>query len=164
MTGIELVDLYSHRMSEMVSLKGQETSCDCISISADTLTAKINVTILENCSAIRNFTTYYPWYPPGDTDHLWLTSQDFHDTTKLLGVTVIKQTLRDQAQPIPTEAAHPQPVRNDCHSSPALRHDFHLARDPTTRNTEFISKLSQRYKPLYFTQMTTGQSSHSDSY
>ena len=103
-------------MSEMVSLKGEETSCNCISISvisADTLTTKSNVTIPENVvwktaapSRVSPSTTSGT-HQCTQLDHLQLTSQDFHDTAKILGMTVIKLTLRDQVQPIPTKATHP---------------------------------------------------------
>lgn len=159
----------------MVSLKGRETSCHCISISAisaDTLTVKSNVTIPENLvrktaapSGVSPSSTSGT-HPGTQLDHLWLTSQNFHDTAKILGKSVIKQTLSDRVQPIPIKATHPQPARNDCHSSPAPRHDYHPACNPMTRDTEFTSKFSHCFKPLYFTQTTTGHYllTHSDSY
>jgi len=91
-------------MSEIVTLTGQETSCNCISISiisADTLTAKSNITIPENVtwktaapSGVSTSTTFGT-HQGTQLDHLWLTSQDFHDTIRILGMTVIKQALRD---------------------------------------------------------------------
>lgn len=152
-------------MSENVNLKGQETSCNCVSISvisADTLTAKSNVTIPENVlwktaapSGVSPSTTSGT-HEGTQLDHLWFTSQDFHDAAKIVGMTVIKQTLRGEVQPIPTKATHSQPLRNDCHPSSALRHNYHPACNPVTRDTEFISRFSHCFKPLYFTQMTTG--------
>lgn len=160
---IEFVDLSSHRMSEIICLKHQERSCNCTSfsvISADTPTAKSHGTIPENVV----WKTVAPSKVSASTtsgthetqlDPLWLTSQEFHDTAKILGMTVIKQ-LRVHADPIPTKATHPQPVRNDYHSFPALRHDYHLASNPVTRDTELIPKFSHYFKPLSFTRMTTG--------
>lgn len=90
------------------------------------------------------------------SDPLWLTSQEFHGTTKILGMTVIKQTLRFHIHPIPTKVTHPQPVKNYYHPSSALRHDYHLPSNPVTRDTEFIPMFSHYFKPLLFTQITTG--------
>lgn len=113
-------------------------------------------TLVRNCNTIRSFSMYYLWYPPKDTDPLWLISQEFHDTAKILGMTVMKQTLRVHLHPIPTKATHPQPVRNYYHSSSAVRHDYHLACNPVTRDTEFIPRFPHYFKPLCFTQMATG--------
>lgn len=148
----------------MICLKDQERSCNCTSISvisADTLTAKSNRTIPKNIvwktAALSGVlaSTASGTHQETQLDPLWLTSQEFHDTTKILGMTVIKQTQRVHVHPIPTMVTHPQPVRNDYHSSSALRHDYHLGSKPVTRDNEFIPKFSHYFKLLCF---------HSDDY
>lgn len=86
-------------MSEMTCLKDEERSCNCTSISvisADTLTAKSNGTILENIvwktaapSGV-SASTASGTHEETQLDPLWLISQEFHDTAKILGMAVMK--------------------------------------------------------------------------
>lgn len=150
-------------MTDMIHLKDQEGSCNCTSISViseDTLTAKSNGTVPETIAwktAAPSRVSASSASGTHQLDPLWLTSQEFHGTAGILGITVIKQTLRVHIHPIPIKVTHPQPVKNYYHPSSALRHDYHLPSNPVTKDTEFIPMFSHYFKPLLFTLITAGR-------